>query len=441
MKDVVVIGAGLSGLTAALRLAQAGICPLVFERHSKPGGLARTLRIADEPIEAFYHHLFTTDTAYIDLATELGLANRIEWLPSRMGIFTADRMWDFGTPLSLLKFHPLPWPDKLRFVLSTLRLQRTQDPTEFEQITAAEWIRRHQGEQAWKIIWGPLLYQKFAEMAEDVAMVWLWRKLSLRGRSRSVSGMGERLGYMKGSFAVLVDRLTDRIRELGGEINLQDPVRRLDRQPDGSFTVTTAGGKTTVGKVLAAVPVPDYLEIAGHLLEAADRSNLQTLRATGAICTLLELDHSLTPYYWLNIADSSLPFGGLIEHSNYIDRSRYGGTHLVYISNYLFPDHPLFRAPKSEVMEAYLPGLKRVNRNFRKSWIRKIHHFRAEYAQPVVTLGYRKRIPATQTPVDGLFLCCMAQIYPEDRGQNYAVIYGEQAAQRMLEEFPEPAAL
>ena len=115
---------------------------------------------------------------------------------------------------------------------------------------------------------------------------------------------------------------------------------------------------------------------------------------------MLELSHSLTPYYWLNIADSKMPFGGLIEHTNYIPRERYGGRHLVYISNYLFPDHPQFREPRGTVVDSYLPSLRRVNPEFDASWIQKVHHFRADYAQPVVTCGYRQQIPPLRTSLD-----------------------------------------
>ena len=145
--DVAVVGAGLAGLTAALRLTQAGHKVQVFERYPRPGGLARVMEVGGEPLEAFYHHLFTSDTSYIALAEELGVADLIDWLPSRMGIWTDGRLWDFGTPQSLLRFRPLSFLDKMRFAMSTLLLQRSKDPTRFENVTASEWIRRHQGQR------------------------------------------------------------------------------------------------------------------------------------------------------------------------------------------------------------------------------------------------------------------------------------------------------
>ena len=433
MAEISIVGAGLAGLTAALRLTREGYRVRIFERYPKPGGLARALDIGGEPLEAFYHHIFTTDTDYIDFADELGLADEIEWLPSRVGIWTDDRLWDFGTPVSLLRFRPMSLLDKLRFGLSTLWLQRQTDPGPFENVTAAEWIRKHQGERAWSKVWGPLFYQKFADDAENVAMVWLWRKISLRGRSRSKGGMDERLGYMRGSFVRLVEELVARVEAAGGSFHLADAVRRVSRT-DSGFLVETRRETYPATHVLVAAPIPDHLAVAGDLLDTEERSSLERLRATGAICTILELERSLTPYYWLNIADPEMPFGGLIEHTNYIPATRYGGRVLLYISNYLFTDHPLYRAPKSQVLSGYVPHLKRINPEFDESWILASHHFRADYAQPVVTTGYRDRIPGMRTSVPGLYLCSMAQIFPEDRGQNYAIAYGDRVAKVMLED-------
>ena len=431
MGEIAVVGAGLAGLTAAYRLTQSGHRVRVFERYPRPGGLARILEVGGEPLEAFYHHLFTSDRACVALAEELGVGDLIEWLPSRMGIWTEGRLWDFGTPMSLLRFRPLGPVDKLRFVLATLRLQATARYQQFENVTAAEWIRRTQGERVWRAVWGPLFYQKFADRAEQVAMVWLWGKLRLRGRSRSESGMGERLGYMRGSFARLVTALEDRITAAGGEFLLSEPVRRIERADD-RFQVVKRGSALPADQVVVAAPVPDHIEIAGHLVAEGELRRLQGLQATSAICTVLEMSHSLTPFYWLNIADPEMPFGGLIEHTNYIPRERYGGRHILYISNYLFPDHPLYRATKDDVLRSYLPALRRVNPAFDRSWILANHHVRADYAQPVVTVGYREQIPAMRSSVPGLYLCCMAQIFPEDRGMNYAIAYGDRVARLIM---------
>ncbi len=406
----------------------------VFERYPEPGGLVRVFNVGGEPLECFYHHIFTSDTAYVALARELGLADTIEWLPSRMGIWSQGKLWDFGTPMSLLRFRPLPWLDKIRFGLSTLRLQRRPVAGELEDVTAREWLLRHQGAAAWQWIWEPLLKQKFGRYADQIAMVWLWRKISLRGKSRSSSGMGELLGYMRGSFARLVNQLLEVLQAGGVELRLSDPVQRIRRESDGGLTLQTRTGEYRSPVVLVATSLEEYLSLADDLLPEDEKLRLGQLRSTAALCTVLELDRQLSPYYWLNIADPGFPFGGLIEHTNFIPVERYGGRHLLYISNYLFRDDPLYSTAPTKVLQGYLPALQRINPDFRPSWVLETHHFRAASAQPMVNPGYRTLLPAARTPVKGLYLSCMAQIYPEDRGQNYAIEYGERAARAILED-------
>jgi protoporphyrinogen oxidase len=426
-----VVGAGLTGLVAAYRLAKAGWQVTVFERYPEPGGLVASFEVGGERLECYYHHLFTTDTDYVALATELGLANEIEWLPSRMGIYSGGRLWDFGTPVSLLKFQPLPWVDKLRFGFSTLLLNRTSDFARFERVTAREWIVKHAGRKAYDAVWGPLLHQKFAEKAEEVAMVWLWGKVYLRGRSRSTTGMGERLGYMRGSFGRLVDLLATRLREAGATIELATPVKRINAA-EGGVELHTRGGAHRFAKALFTAAPAELLRVAGEGCSEGYRSRLGSLPATGALCVVLELSRSLSPYYWLNIADPDFPFGGLIEHTNYIPRERYAGRYLLYISKYLFASNPLWSARDDEVWATYRPFLQRINPEFDDSWVLARHHFKAAYAQPVIPCDYRSVIPPFATPIPGLYHACMAQIYPEDRGQNYAVRSGNRAAAALL---------
>jgi len=431
MPNIAVVGAGLTGLVAAHRLANAGWNVTVFERYPQAGGLVACFDAGGERLECFYHHLFTTDTDYMALAEELGLASAIDWLPSRMGIYSKGRLWDFGTPVSLLKFRPLPWLDKFRFGWSTLLLNRTADFHEFEKVTAREWILAHAGRRTFDTVWGPLLHQKFAEKADEVAMVWLWGKVFLRGRSRSSTGMGERLGYMQGSFGRLVDVLVDRLKGSGVRFELANPVRRISRA-EGALEVQSRTGGKRFDKVLFTAAPDELAKVAGADLPEEYRARLSGLPATAARCVVLELSRSLTQYYWLNIADPEFPFGGLIEHTNYIPRERYGGRYLLYISKYMFADHALWSASDEEVWRVYRPYLQRINPEFDDSWVLARHSFRAAYAQPVIPREYGSLMPPFETPLPGLFHACMAQIYPEDRGQNFAVRSGNRAAESLL---------
>jgi protoporphyrinogen oxidase len=237
---------------------------------------------------------------------------------------------------------------------------------------------------------------------------------------------------MRGSFGRLVGALVARLREAGVRLALAAPVRQLSSD-GGSVEVRTRDGAERFASVLFTAAPAELLRVAGDRLPAEYRTRVGGLPATAALCVVLELSRSLSPYYWLNIADPDFPFGGLIEHTNYIPRERYGGRHVLYISKYLFAENPLWRARDADVWATYRPYLRRINPEFDESWVLARHHFKANYAQPVIPRDYPSLIPPFDTPLPGVYHACMAQIYPEDRGQNYAVRSGNRAAAALLE--------
>ena len=430
---VAVVGGGLCGLVAADRLAAAGLPVVVFERYPEAGGLVGTFRPADgagEPLECFYHHLFTSDRDYVDLAGELGLAGEIEWLPSKMGFWSRGRLWDFGTPAALLKFSPLGLRGRLELALSTLRLRGIRDWRTLEGETAEGWFRRNGYSRAFDVVWGPLLSQKYGERASDVGLVWLWGKVALRTRSRDKTGLGERLGYMRGSFGRLVEALLARLAARGAEVRPSRPVKLLARG-DGGLTVEYRGGSEVFDRVLSTVAIPELLRLVPDLPEETRRT-WEKVTYTHALCPVLELDRPLTPYYWTNVGDAGMPFGGVVEHTNYVPKERYGGRTVVYLSDYVLPEDPKWRMRDADLWDLYLPALAPLAPALALARVLARHLFRAEYAQPVIPAGYSAIRPPVRTPVPGLYSAAMAQIYPEDRGQNYAVKMGREAADILL---------
>jgi len=215
---VAVIGGGLAGLVAADRLLGEGLSVTIFEKFPEAGGLVGVVNVGGTPLERYYHHLFTSDVDYVSFAKEFGLEKDLVWLKSRMGFLSGGRLYDFGTPASLLGFTPLGIRGRLEFVLSTLKLRHDADWRSLEAETAMGWMRRNGYGRALDAVWGPLLRQKYGRRAEDVGLVWLWGKISLRTRSRDKTGLGERLGYLKGSFGRGIAAVLARVKDRGGVV-------------------------------------------------------------------------------------------------------------------------------------------------------------------------------------------------------------------------------
>jgi len=430
-----IIGGGVVGLTAAYRLAQAGHEVALFEASPELGGLVRTFEAGGEPLECFYHHLFTTDTTIVDLIEELGLGDRLTWRDSKVGFYHGGRIWNFVTPMDLLRFKPLPPVDRIRLGLAGLYLRRQNDWRRYESITAWEWIRRYAGQKALDVVWGPLLRGKFADQAEEVAMAWLWSKVHLRFSSRgSGPSQREKLGYMLGSFRVYIAELERRLRERA-RVETSQPVRRIEVSAGRASGLLLADGRRVeADAVIACVPSERFLAMAPRL-DAEYERRVKAARWQSALCYVVALKHSLTPIYWLNISDVGIPFIAVIEHTNFVEKERYGGLHLAYLSNYLKPDHPWMGLSDEELDDLYLPHLQKFNPSFSRDWIVDRWVFRGPNAQPVIRCHYRDDLPDHRTPLPGLYLANMQQIYPEDRGQNYSIRMGEQVARMAMEDW------
>jgi protoporphyrinogen oxidase len=434
---VAVVGGGVAGLTAAYRLLQAGHQVAVFEAAPELGGLVRTFDAGGEPLECFYHHLFTTDTKIVELIEELGMGDRLVWRDSKVGFYRSGRIWNFVTPMDLLRFKPLPLIDRVRLGLAGLYLRRQDDWHRYEDITAWEWIRRYVGEKGLDVVWGPLLRGKFADQAEEVAMAWLWSKIHLRFASRKAGvNQQEQLGYMLGSFGVYIRELERRIRDSeAAHVETGQPVKEITvshGRADG--LILSDGRRWPADAVIACVPSERFLPMAPPLGDEYQR-RVNAARWQWALCYVLALKHSLSPIYWLNISDPGTPFIAVIEHTNFIEKERYGGLNLVYLSNYLTPNHPWFSLSDEELDDLYLPHLTKFNPNFSRDWIVDRWVFKGPNAQPVIRRNYREDMPDHRTPLPGLYLANMQQIYPEDRGQNYSIRMGEQVAQMAAEDW------
>ena len=431
-----IIGGGVAGLAAAYRLIQGGHRVALYEASPFLGGLVRTFEVGGGRLEAFYHHIFSTDTTITSLIEELGLGDQLVWRESQVGFYHGGKIYDFVTPLDLLKFTPVPFVDRLRMGLAALHLRRQKDGRRYESIAAAEWVRRYMGKGAYDAVWGPLLRGKFGDAHEELAMVWLWNKIYLRFASRKGGPtQREQLGYLLGSFGVYIDELERRLRASDlVEIHTGRAVREIVVEGGRARGLLLADGeRADCDAVVACMPAHVFQKLAPQLPQEYQQK-LTGVRWQSAMCYIMALKRPLSNIYWLNISDDEIPFLAAIEHTNFIEPERYGGYHVVYLANYLHPEHPYMQMEIDEIEREYLPHLTKINPEFSPDWIAERWLFKGPYAQPIVTPGYREQIPEHRTPIDGLYLATMSQIYPEDRGQNYSIKMGERVAAMAVED-------
>jgi protoporphyrinogen oxidase len=427
-KRIAIVGGGIAGLTASLRLAQAGFDVTLWERAAKFGGQAGAFEVQGGKLEYFYHHLFQSDVQITELIEELGIGDRLAWLPSNVGYFADGTIYPLNGAKDLLTLPILPFHDRVRVGLVTAYLQRVKNWKPYEKVTAKQWLTRAMGERAYSRTFGAQLDAKFGRYADQIAMVWFWGKIWLRTTSRRSPLEGEKLGYPIGSFDVVIDAIVEGARNAGATLISGSGPNELTKNDDGTWSVKIEGREDQIfDAVIGSVPSPIFARLVPQLPEDY-RTKLLSLDYEAAVVVLLEMDRALSDVYWMNIADPSMPFTAIIEHTNFVAPGNYDGKHYVYLSKYLEPDNLYFTMAPEEVIDSYLPHLRKVNKNFDKSWISNYWVFRERAAQPIITLNYSERIPDHRTALTGLYLANTSQIYPEDRGTNYSVRLGNDIA-------------
>lgn len=426
-RSIGVIGGGFAGLTAALRLAQAGYQVTLWEK-GRFGGQAATFEVANTRLEIFYHHLFQSDRAIADLAEELGVGDKLMWLPSNVGYFANGRIYPLNGALDLLRLGNIPPIDRLRLGIVTAYLQRVTDWKKYESVTAHEWLERALGKRAYDRTLGAQLRAKFGSCYDRIPMVWFWGKIHLRTTSRRSPLDQEKLGYFDGSFQVVVDAMVAACEAAGVDLK-REGLRFVSQNADESWTAETEGGPvpTSFDALIATVPSNIFQRLAPPLPDAYTEK-LNALEYEAAVVVLLELDRALSSTYWLNVADDELPFTGIIEHTNFIGPEKYEGRRFVYLSTYMEPDHRYFSMASEDLVAEFLPYLRKVNPAFRAEWVRNSWVFRERAAQPIIPLNYSSGMPEHRTPLRNLYLANTTQIYPEDRGTNYSVRLGNDIA-------------
>lgn len=429
-----VVGAGVAGLTAAYDLLKAGHEVVLYEAGGSTGGLAAGF--CDErwqwPLEKYYHHLFKSDEAIIGLVEEIGMRDKLFFPRPITSVMYEGQIVPFDSPIAWIRFPGFNLFDVVRFGLVSAYLRFTNPWRSLEKVTADEWMRRWYGDKIYEMTWRPLLIGKFGPYYREANMAWMWARVKVRS---------PRLGYFEGGFQAFIDELTAAVGARGGQIWLDCPVKEIRPQPDGRLSLTAADTTTTVDQCLVTVS-PKLLSRMAPDLPSSYLDQLLQLKSMGAVVMTLALKRPLmakTNTYWLNIpadspdkSENEIPFLALVEHTNYIDKAHYGGDHLVYCGDYVVPDHDYLQMEPWQLKDLFVSSLHKVNADFRPDWVRKSWLFRTPYAQPVPVVNHSHNIPALRTPLPNLYFASMSQVYPWDRGTNYAVEIGRRVARFML---------
>jgi len=433
-KQIVVIGSGLSGLSAAYQLSKQGYPVTIVERSSTPGGLASSISIQGEIVERFYHFICQTDHHLINLANELGISSKLHWQATKTSFYHEGRLYPFGTPWNLLNFSAVPLVQRLRFGLHIIFSRYRTDWRTLDRYPGKEWLIQNIGEKAYFVIWHPLLKIKFGEDYDKISAAWIWHRIWRVAKSRKNLLAPERFGYFEQGSFTLLNSLLEKLKNQGVKFISNTAVEKILVNNNSTEAIILDREPIPCQAVISTIALPNLTHI---LPDKADDyfKKLQNIKYIGVVCMLLSLKQPFSKNFWTNTNDSRIPFNGFIEQTNLNIHYQKRNMNLLYIPYYLSTDEPRYRFNDNFLYQEYVEALKIINPSFNYDWIKEWFVFRNPFAQAICTTNFADQIPSIKSPIHGLYVTDSPQFYPEDRTLNSAIKTGNNAAELLMRDF------
>lgn len=244
--SVAIVGGGWAGLSCALRLAEAGLRPVVYESAPAPGGRARRAMIAGAARDNGQHLMLVGCQTLITLYNTLGI--RLPHTPfvytdGRRSLSLIGRRGRAGLLVALLSARGFRWHERLRLLQALLALQWRGWYVAPEQ-TVQQWLTQHkQPSILVRNFWSPLALAILNTPIEQAAMARLAPVL------RDTLGGGcEALAMLQPEAdlsASVVTPLVSAITSAGGELRCGQRVEAVTSNRLGGFSLMLADGTAT----------------------------------------------------------------------------------------------------------------------------------------------------------------------------------------------------
>jgi protoporphyrinogen oxidase len=410
------------GLAVAYQLALDGHRPVLFEADDRVGGMTACFDFGGTEIERFYHFHCTSDAAFLEMLEELGIADQMRWVETRMGYWFRDQLQQWGNPIALLKFKGLGWVAKFRYGLHAFLSMKRSNLHALDNVEATAWIRRWVGDEAYDVLWRKLFEYKFYGYASCLSAAWIASRIRRIGRSR-YNLWREKLGYLEGGSKTLLQGMKSAIECNGGSVRLVSRVSKVLIQNGRIMGVEVDGKQEAFDKVISTIPLP-YVALLMPDLPAEILLKFQALKNIAVVCVIAKLRRSVTENFWLNTNDPEMDIPGLVEYTNL----RALDQHIVYVPFYMPGEHPKFAEPDQAFLDKVRRYLKKINPDICDEDFVDMRASRYRYAQPICEPGHMAKLPPVALPVRGLWVADTSYYYPEDRGISESIHFGRQLA-------------
>lgn len=409
---IAILGGGLSGMAAADKLVDMKHDVAIFEKQGFLGGMASSFSHGGVLIPKHYHHVFDHDFITHHYLRRFGLYDNMIWTRIKMAIAVDNKIYDFTSPSSLVKFDYLSLYGRLRYGMFGLYVLTLMNPSRIKNAADADsWLKKFAGKE----VKNKLFFNLYARNKFNIPLSQISAKqFAFRLKAGEALGM---FGYPHAGLHELVDRFEKDLVKKGCKIRKNFRISSVDVNKK-----TVNGIKFDV--IINTIPPAEFLKVARNLPDGY-ALKISKVRYTPCITVAFGTRNFLSKHYWVNIFNERI--GMLIQHSRLFDGYPYK---VCWASRYGSSEADLGLSDE-EIKKAYLAPIKKY---FPRAEILWSKVFREVYAEPIYDKFYAFNNPGYRTPVKGLYNAGIFVTHPKIRNMNTALESGLKVAAMVRED-------
>jgi len=390
--NVLIVGAGVCGMTLGYKLAQTGHTVTIVESHEQVGGLARTFRYDGFAFDSGPHRFFSSNPEVIQFLKEV-FGEDLLSSPMRSAVHFLGRYFDW--PLSLKVIFRLPPSLVFGVIRDFFRAPVKEEPRHFK-----DYIIQRYGRTLYELDFGPYT-EKFtkesnedihpdwakagvnrAVIKEDIRMKSLWEVI----RSSLVPKRDIPIYYPRTGISEFHERLRRGIIGHGGRIILNAPVIDMTTHGDRIHTVKIAPGRRTLtfDTLVWTAPIGELNRFLGIGPFDLNYLNIVTFN-------LLCKGKPKKDYQWIYYVDEDIPFNRLYNTVLFSPQCAPPDHHGICVEMTCRKDDEVWTNP-ARFDSRVLTALERVNVIDGPDQVRNIRHEHLRDAYPIYKTNYRAEL-------------------------------------------------
>jgi protoporphyrinogen oxidase len=411
-EDIVVLGAGPAGISAAWRLSALGYRVTILERDSSVGGMAKTIALGKYAVDYGPHTFHIRET------------------PESRAIIDAIRPFFGADPLILTRgtrvllrgkyyVYPLEMMQVLTgvspllsarivfdYIIATLgsALSPAKQEHSFE-----EWGVRNLGRTLYDLcfgiysarVWGLPTSQISSKQAQRVAKLNL-KNIILRtlGIKADPATYFTKYMYPRDGISRLFEGMAAEIRAAGNVIRLESPAVRVERTGDRITGVVylRSGQEERIecDGVISTLPLPQLVSMITPALPAEVAKHASKLRYRSLKLIYIALKRPvLTDFHWVYLLDEQFRVNRLSEQKNVSADMVPTDRTVLCIELSLWRDEPLWKATDEEIYQLALRDVMKMGYGVTEDEVEEYHITDIPTAYPVYELNFEDHLIPT----------------------------------------------